>query len=97
MYNILLISNSLSPQTRLTFSDSPFRSLDLPHNLGIISLPFSSHCLRFETHLLSVKLQGFVVGDFGHDLVGFAGLIWWVLVVLNDSFDGVEIGVVGFG
>ena len=38
-----------------------------------------------------------MVGDCGHDLVGFAGLIWWVLVVLNDDFDGVEIRVVGFG
>ena len=87
-----MISNSLSPQTRLTFSDSPFRSLDLPHNLGIISLPFSSRCLCSETHLLSVKIQGFLVGNcgseawwwfgnYGHDLVGFVGLIWWVLVV----------------
>ena len=29
--------------------------------------------------------------------MGFVGMIWWVLVVLGDSFDGVEIGVVGFG
>ena len=35
-------------------------------------------------------------GDCGHDLVGFVGLIRWVLVVLNNGFDGVEIGVVGF-
>ena len=38
-----------------------------------------------------------MVGDYGHDLMGFVGLILWVLVVLDDSFDGVEIGVVGFG
>ena len=51
---------------------------------------------------LSVKLQGFVVGDcdrrfVGHDLVGFVGLIWWVSMVLGDDFNGVKIGVVGFG
>ena len=61
--------------------------------------------------MLFVKLQGFVVGDCGHearwwfgncghDLVDFMGLIWWVSVVpqvLNDGFDGVELGVLGFG
>ena len=38
-----------------------------------------------------------MVGNCGHDLVGFVGLIWWVSVVLGDGFDGVEIRVVGFG
>ena len=37
-----------------------------------------------------------MVGDCGHDLVGFMGLIRWVSVVLDDDFNGVEIGVVGF-
>ena len=69
----------------------------LPHNPSIISLPFSSCCLCFETYLLFVRLQGFVVDNCGHDLVGFVGLIWWVLVVLGDGFDGVKIGLVGFG
>ena len=36
-----------------------------------------------------------MVGDCGHDLVGFVGLIWWVSIVLSDGIDGVEIGVVG--
>ena len=58
----------------LRLLDSPSHSLVLPHNLGIISLPFSSRCFCSETHLLFVKLQGFVVSDCGHDLVGFVTL-----------------------
>ena len=38
-----------------------------------------------------------MVGDCGHDLLGFMGLIRWVSVVLSNDFNGVEIGVVGFG
>ena len=38
-----------------------------------------------------------MVDNCGHDLVGFVGLIWWVSVVLGDGFDGVKIGLVGFG
>ena len=37
-----------------------------------------------------------MVGNCGHDLVGFVGLIWWVSVVLGDGFDGVEIRVGGW-
>ena len=90
-YNILLISNSLSSDTAhshhfRSLSQTPSRLLVLPHNSGIISLPFSSRYLHSKTHLLSVKLQGFVVGDCGHDLVGFMGLIWWVLVVTRWRF-----------
>ena len=84
-----------------------FLSLVLPHNLGIISLPFSSRCLRLETHLLSVKLQGFVVGDCGHearwwfgdcghDLVGIGGASVTVLMGLRSGWwvlVGVEIRV----
>ena len=60
--------------------------------LSLLRLSNSPFC-----SLLSVKLQGFVVDDCGHDLVGFVGLIWWVSEVLGDDFDGVKIGVVGFG
>ena len=71
----------------LRLLNSPSRSLVLPHNLGIISLPFSSCCFRSETHLLSVKLQGFMVSDCGHDLVGFVTLplIFWFSLITQAS------------
>ena len=93
LYNILLFL--ILSLLRLSYS--PSHSLILPHNLGIISLPFHHATCILKLICSPLSFKGLwsviMVMIWWVSWVWFGGY-WWCL---DDGFDGVEIGVVGFG